>query len=155
MIRQIEILTRLPLAAMMLLCMSACSQSSTYFVAAKNQQRYEPSDISGRLFNDDDDDNSYTSWKRDISSPVALNTTNTRKYRDSSILGTLYFDTDGEHHGKDPYAITIRKSYRSYNAETPLSEPIHIGNHDMTPHFSVGHHRDHEFMAGIVFRMPF
>lgn len=146
----------IPLCLLVALSVTGCS-GNAYFVKAKNQQRYNASDIAPNIFNDDEDDN-YIPWRKDDNAKTGMDFatgTNQPGYRDSSVIGKLYYDSDGDNRGEAPYALTIRKSYRSYEAEAPLSEPIKIGKHDMTPHLSFGRHKDHDLMAGIRFRMPF
>ncbi|MBM3617731.1 MAG: hypothetical protein FJX23_04220 [Alphaproteobacteria bacterium] len=152
-----EYLIRIPICLLATLGVTACSGSSTYFISAKNQQRYNASDIAPNIFDDEEEDN-YQVWRNSGSRSgldVPGRTNSHSTYRDSSVIGKLYFDADGEGRGEKPYALTIRKSYRSYDAEAPLSEPIKIGKHELTPHLSFGRHKDHDYMTGIRFRMPF
>lgn len=157
-IKNVDALIKLPVAAALLLCTCGCS-GTTYFVHEKNQQRYYASNISDYLFREGDESDAGV-WQRGGSdkgggqAALAARMQSDR-LRDSNIVGQLYYDADGENRGEAPYSITLRKDYRSYNLETPLTEPIPIGDHKMTPHFSLGRHKDHNMMAGIVLRMPF
>lgn len=152
-----EYFIRIPICLLLGLSVTACT-GSTYFVKSKNQQRYTAADIAPNIFDDDEGDN-YIEWRRGATSQNGLDienrSTRNASYRDSNVIGKLYYDPDGEGQGEKPYALTIRKSYRSYEAEAPLTEPIRIGKHDMTPHLSFGRHKDHDYMAGLRFRMPF
>lgn len=163
MVSKIDLFIRLPLTTALMLCVSGCT-GDTYFISAKNQQRYNSSDIANNIFDDDDDDFRFSRAERNTSSGIASkiasaayanNGPGRGQYRDSGVIGKLYYDADGEGRGDRPYEITIRKSYRAYHAETALAEPITIGKHKMTPNLSFGHHKDQDFTAGIVFRMPF
>lgn len=152
-IKNVDVFIKMPLAAALLLCVGGCT-GSTYFVKAKDQQRYYASDIANYLF-DDDEEASYRHGDERNGYAMSAVRTQSDRLRDSNVVGHLYYDPDGESRGETPYALTIRKDYRSYNVETALTEPIPIGKHKMTPHLSLGRHKDHNMMAGITLRMPF
>lgn len=76
------------------------------------------------------------------------------RYKEPGVLGTLYIRNK-----KDPLsestALTIRKQKRSYMAEIPLFSDVDIGKKKLSSHFSIGAHKDHKAMVGLVFRMKF
>lgn len=84
---------------------------------------------------------------------TSSNLTAREKYH-SSQLGTLHI-----RHSNDPnddsIPIVIRKETRAYTAETPILEPLKAGKRQITPNLAVSRHRDHDFVAGLIFRMAF
>lgn len=138
------------LIALAALLLTAGCVRDAYYVSAK-ERRYNvvspftPAKITTASWIDPQDHTSalYTS-----------STATMRSQRRSNLLGTLYI-----HHSDnptdEPLTVHIRKEHRAYMAETPLSEPIKAGKYAITPHLSVGRHKDQKEMVGIVFRMPF
>lgn len=148
----------LPLAATLALCLSGCA-GDAYFIHAKNQKRYNGSDISNHLFDErSDGDSRYDASiapHPEVGRLSESATSPRERYRDSGIVGRLYYDPDGEGRGEKPYEFTIRKAQRAYHLEAALTDPIPVGKHAMTPHLSLGHHRDQKAVAGVFFRVPF
>ncbi len=56
---------------------------------------------------------------------------------------------------KESMIFSVRKENRAYMAETPIGSAFQVGKRTVTPHFALGLHKDHDALAGFVFRMNF
>jgi hypothetical protein len=145
----IHFLKRCIPASLLLLLTTGCVHDA-YYVSAKDRRydvvpRFMNSKITADSWVDETDQ---TSARYTSSHQVAQ-----ERYK-SSVIGRLYLK-DSENPAEESTVFSIRKENRAYTAETPVFGSFSIGKKEITPNFTIGHHRDHKVMAGLMFRMPF
>lgn len=142
-------ITRYLPAAILLLFTAGCGHD-VYYLSAKDR-RYDvvPSFTTNKI--------TYSSWV-DETDPTTARYTSSRvvareRYK-SAVIGNFYVK-NRENPAEESLVFSIRKENKTYTAETPIFNSFKIGDKEITPNFSIGHHKAHRIMAGIVFRMPF
>ena len=135
-------------AAILLFITTGCVHDM-YYVSAKDRRYESPAFTDAKITED--------SWVDPADHTSAVYTSSTmvvkERYR-SALLGNLYLKASDDP-DEEATNIAIRKEHHSYMAEAPAFSPFRVGDKKVYSNFSLGKHKDHKVMAGLMFRMPF